>query len=99
MPERVVLLHGFGGTRHAWDGVAARLRPERYLPLALDLPGHGMMAGERPITFAGCVAHDGRVADRGAVDRLSEATTLLRGVADGLSEMTTVTFQRTRPAQ
>jgi 2-succinyl-6-hydroxy-2,4-cyclohexadiene-1-carboxylate synthase len=57
VPERVVLLHGFGGTRHAWDGVAARLRPERYLPLALDLPGHGTMAGERPITFAGCVAH------------------------------------------
>jgi 2-succinyl-6-hydroxy-2,4-cyclohexadiene-1-carboxylate synthase len=57
VPERVVLLHGFGGTRHAWDGVAARLRPERYLPLALDLPGHGTMAGERPITFAACVAH------------------------------------------
>ena len=51
------MLHGFGGTGHAWDGVAARLRPERYLPLALDLPGHGTMGGERPITFAGCVAH------------------------------------------
>lgn len=56
MPESVVLLHGFGGTRRAWDGVAARLRPERYLPLALDLPGHGQAAdAERPITFAGCV--------------------------------------------
>ena len=50
-------MHGFGGTRHAWDGVAARLHPERYLPLALDLPGHGRMAGERPLTFATCVAH------------------------------------------
>jgi 2-succinyl-6-hydroxy-2,4-cyclohexadiene-1-carboxylate synthase len=57
VPETVVLLHGFGGTRHAWDGVAARLHPERYLPLALDLPGHGRMAAERPITFAACVAH------------------------------------------
>ncbi len=34
-----------------------RLDPERYLPLALDLPGHGEAAdAERPITFAGCVA-------------------------------------------
>ena len=58
MPESVVLLHGFSGTHRAWDGVVARLDPERYLPLALDLPGHGAAAdAERPITFAGCVAH------------------------------------------
>jgi 2-succinyl-6-hydroxy-2,4-cyclohexadiene-1-carboxylate synthase len=56
--ESVVLLHGFSGTRRAWDGVAARLRSERYLPLALDLPGQGEAAdAERPITFASCVAH------------------------------------------
>jgi 2-succinyl-6-hydroxy-2,4-cyclohexadiene-1-carboxylate synthase len=36
----------------------AQLDPERYLPLALDLPGHGAAAdAERPITFPGCVAH------------------------------------------
>jgi 2-succinyl-6-hydroxy-2,4-cyclohexadiene-1-carboxylate synthase len=58
VPESVVLLHGFSGTRHAWDGVAERLPPERYLPRALDLPGHGEVAeAERPITFAGCVDH------------------------------------------
>jgi 2-succinyl-6-hydroxy-2,4-cyclohexadiene-1-carboxylate synthase len=34
------------------------LPAERYLPLALDLPGHGEAAcGSRPITFDGCVAH------------------------------------------
>jgi 2-succinyl-6-hydroxy-2,4-cyclohexadiene-1-carboxylate synthase len=58
VPESVVLLHGFSATHHAWDGVVARLDPERYLPLALDLPGHGEHADrERPITFAGCVEH------------------------------------------
>ncbi len=58
MPENVVLLHGFGGTHRAWDGVVALLDPERYLPLAIDLPGHGEHAdAARPITFAGCVAH------------------------------------------
>ena len=57
-PESVVLLHGFAGTRRAWDGVAACLSPERYRPLALDLPGHGEYAdAERPISFAGCVEH------------------------------------------
>lgn len=57
MPQSVVLLHGFSGTRRAWDGVVARLDRERYRPLALDLPGHGEAgACEPPITFAGCVA-------------------------------------------
>lgn len=58
MPESVVLLHGFSGTRRAWDGAIALLDRERYRPLALDLPGHGeaATADERPITFAGCVA-------------------------------------------
>jgi 2-succinyl-6-hydroxy-2,4-cyclohexadiene-1-carboxylate synthase len=58
MARSVVLLHGFSGTHRAWDGVIAALDPERYLPLALDLPGHGREAdAERPISFAGCVAH------------------------------------------
>jgi 2-succinyl-6-hydroxy-2,4-cyclohexadiene-1-carboxylate synthase len=57
VPETIVMLHGFGGTHRAWDGVAAALDPERYRPLAIDLPGHGGAANvERPITFAGCVA-------------------------------------------
>jgi 2-succinyl-6-hydroxy-2,4-cyclohexadiene-1-carboxylate synthase len=54
--ETLVLLHGFGGTRHAWDGVIARLDPQRYRPLALDLPGHGAAASlKRPVTFDACV--------------------------------------------
>jgi 2-succinyl-6-hydroxy-2,4-cyclohexadiene-1-carboxylate synthase len=58
VPESVVLLHGFSGTRRAWDGVAARLSPESYMAVALDLPGHGEAAeAPRPITFAGCVEH------------------------------------------
>lgn len=57
MPEPLVLLHGFSGTRHAWDGVADALDRERYLPVALDLPGHGEQSdAPRPITFEGCVA-------------------------------------------
>jgi 2-succinyl-6-hydroxy-2,4-cyclohexadiene-1-carboxylate synthase len=55
--ENLVLLHGFGGTRHAWDGVVGHLPAERYRPLALDLPGHGQQAdAPRPITFDGCVS-------------------------------------------
>jgi 2-succinyl-6-hydroxy-2,4-cyclohexadiene-1-carboxylate synthase len=58
VPETVVLLHGFASTHCAWDGVLERLDPERYRPLALDLPGHGEQAdAERPISFAGCVEH------------------------------------------
>ncbi len=58
MPESLVLLHGFGGTRRAWDGVVAQLPAERYRVFAIDLPGHGEAAGApHPITFAGCVEH------------------------------------------
>jgi 2-succinyl-6-hydroxy-2,4-cyclohexadiene-1-carboxylate synthase len=56
MAETVVLLHGFAGTRRAWDLVADRLDPERYRPLALDLRGHGDARDARPITFADCAA-------------------------------------------
>jgi 2-succinyl-6-hydroxy-2,4-cyclohexadiene-1-carboxylate synthase len=55
--EDVVLLHGFGGTRHAWAGVEKHLPAERYRSLALDLPGHGEQGdAHSPITFAKCVA-------------------------------------------
>ena len=56
MSETLVLLHGFSGTHRAWDGVIERLDPQRYRPLALDLPGHGAAAGHPwPITFQACV--------------------------------------------
>lgn len=58
MPESLVLLHGFASTSRLWDAVIAHLPPERYSPLALDLPGHGSEAqAPPPITFEGCVSH------------------------------------------
>ena len=56
MPETLVLLHGFGGTRRAWDPVVPELDPETYRPLALDLRGHGDRAAVRPISFDACAA-------------------------------------------
>lgn len=51
-----MLLHGFAGTHRAFDGVVEQLSPERYLPLALDLPGHGAhWSARRPLTFESCV--------------------------------------------
>lgn len=55
IPETVVLLHGFAGTRHMWDPVVAHLDAQRYRPLALDLPGHGEAASDPgPITLQHC---------------------------------------------
>jgi 2-succinyl-6-hydroxy-2,4-cyclohexadiene-1-carboxylate synthase len=56
VPTTVVLLHGFAGTRRAWDPVVERLDAERYTPLAPDLRGHGDARGARPVTFEACVA-------------------------------------------
>lgn len=36
----LVLLHGFGGSHHVWDGVRAALPPSQHT-IAYDLPGHG----------------------------------------------------------
>lgn len=57
MSESVVLLHGFGGTSRAFDGVVGALDHERYRPIPLDLPGHGSLSRdiEAPITFQSCV--------------------------------------------
>ncbi len=58
MAQTLVLLHGFSGTRRAWDGVIAHIDAQRYTPLALDLPGHGSAAHEgETISFEGCLAH------------------------------------------
>ena len=56
VPATVVLLHGFAGTRRAWDPVVQRLDPERYTPLAPDLRGHGDARDARPVSFDACVA-------------------------------------------
>lgn len=54
--QSVVMLHGFGGTGRAFDGVIAALAPERYTPIALDLPGHGSQSSpDEPITYERCV--------------------------------------------
>lgn len=52
--DEIVLLHGFGGTGHAWDPVREQLDPARYRSLAPDLRGHGRRARLRPVTFDGC---------------------------------------------
>ncbi|MCB1425379.1 MAG: alpha/beta fold hydrolase [Zhengella sp.] len=39
--EPLVLLHGFGGSHHVWEPVAAALAARR-LVLTPDLPGHGL---------------------------------------------------------
>jgi 2-succinyl-6-hydroxy-2,4-cyclohexadiene-1-carboxylate synthase len=69
VPEELVLLHGFAGTRRAWDQLAGRLAAERYRPLALDLPGHGPAAdaGEVPSMRAAVVSVLGAAPERFAL--------------------------------
>ncbi|MHB1809026.1 MAG: alpha/beta fold hydrolase [Solirubrobacteraceae bacterium] len=53
--EPVVMLHGFAGTRAAFEDVSASLDPVRFAPFALDLPGHGSHGGLLRADFASCV--------------------------------------------
>lgn len=50
----VLLLHGGGQTRHAWDATATRLALAGFLAVAIDQRGHGDSAWipERAYTFA-----------------------------------------------
>ena len=41
----VVLVHGLGGDRHAWDDTAAKLA-KTHTVIAVDLPGHGAAPAE-----------------------------------------------------
>lgn len=45
-----VLLHGFTGSATAWEPVLEGLRAAGRRPVAVDLPGHGVRAGERDPT-------------------------------------------------
>ncbi len=43
----VLLLHGGGQSRHAWDATAQRLHARGYLAAAYDARGHGIVTGTR----------------------------------------------------
>jgi 2-succinyl-6-hydroxy-2,4-cyclohexadiene-1-carboxylate synthase len=57
VPTPVVFLHGFAATARHWDRVVAALRPERWIPLALDL------ADADPLTPDGVSSLVGRSCD------------------------------------
>ncbi|WMS44090.1 alpha/beta fold hydrolase [Acuticoccus sp. MNP-M23] len=51
----LVLIHGFGGDRLAWSGLAGPLSRQRRT-LAFDLPGHGAAAAWSPVPNAAAAA-------------------------------------------
>ncbi|MGZ6695626.1 MAG: alpha/beta fold hydrolase [Solirubrobacteraceae bacterium] len=55
-PATVVLLHGFAGTKRAWDPVRERIDAQRYRSVAVDLRGHGAAGAARPVTSDACAA-------------------------------------------
>ena len=64
VPALVLLLHGVGGGRQAWDdacmgagqGSGARLAAAGYSAVAIDFPGYGLSAALQPLTLAGMAA-------------------------------------------
>jgi 2-succinyl-6-hydroxy-2,4-cyclohexadiene-1-carboxylate synthase len=50
MSPTLVLLHGFTHTGQSWDALAGAL-PQRYLPLAPDIRGHGAASGSVPVNL------------------------------------------------
>jgi len=92
----LVLLHGVGHRRQAWDAVMDRLTPHREV-IAADLPGHGEsgpMATDRPVTDVLSRALLGLLDDLG-LDRPHIAGNSLGGrialEAAGLGRAATVT--------
>jgi 3-oxoadipate enol-lactonase len=51
-----VLLHGVGGGREAWNGVAPTLARRGWNVAAVDLPGYGLSSAIAPYTLAGMSA-------------------------------------------
>jgi 2-succinyl-6-hydroxy-2,4-cyclohexadiene-1-carboxylate synthase len=65
MRDALVLLHGFTQTRQSWRRTVAALAGGRYRALVPDLPGHGLAAARRPVSFAACTAYVRALASDG----------------------------------
>ncbi|HEX6657518.1 MAG TPA: alpha/beta fold hydrolase [Ilumatobacter sp.] len=61
--EQVVLLHGLGGSRTAWEPQLAALADAGYRAAAWDMPGYGASALIEPVTFAALADAVGRWLD------------------------------------
>ena len=77
----LVLLHGIGHRRQAWDAVLGRLTPHRDV-IAVDLPGHGesppLTPGGRPVLDA-MLTEVTRLLDELGLDRPHVAGNSLGG--------------------
>jgi 2-succinyl-6-hydroxy-2,4-cyclohexadiene-1-carboxylate synthase len=64
----LLLLHGFTGTRHAWDHLQPWLR-SRFAVVAPDLPGHGESPCDPEVTFEATLASLLRLLDSLGLER------------------------------
>jgi 3-oxoadipate enol-lactonase len=60
---QVILLHGLGGSRTAWEPQLAALAESGYRAAAWDMPGYGASAAIEPLTFPMLVEAVGRWLD------------------------------------
>ncbi|MDQ2728136.1 MAG: alpha/beta fold hydrolase [Actinomycetota bacterium] len=79
--EPLLLLHGFGHSRRAWDPVMSRLAAERDV-IAIDMPGFGASRWPKgsPFGIDTVVAHIGAFLESIGVDRPHVAGNSLGGV-------------------
>jgi pimeloyl-ACP methyl ester carboxylesterase len=75
----VVLLHGGGQTRHAWEGTARELALAGWNAVTIDLRGHG----ESDWSEGGDYRHDDFAADTTAISRSFETPPVLVGASLG----------------
>jgi 3-oxoadipate enol-lactonase len=102
--EQVILLHGLGGSRIAWEPQLAALAESGYRAAAWDMPGYGASAAIEPLTFAALAEAVGRWldvlgAESAHVVGLSLGGMLAQHVALGMSErVRSLTLLDTSPA-
>lgn len=92
----VVLLHGGGQTRHAWDETARRIASEGMRAVTVDLRGHGESAwvDSKRYGFAD-FAEDAAAVFRQVADKFHAAPSAVGASLGGLSAMTAeVRFRR-----
>lgn len=59
----VLLLHGVGGGRQAWESTGPMLAAAGFLAVAVDFPGYGLSASIQPYDLAGMAAAVVRLVD------------------------------------
>jgi peroxiredoxin len=91
----VLMLHGGGQTRHAWDATAKALASRGWRPVTVDLRGHGQSTHPRPPAYA---LDDFAEDVRALIAQLAQPAVVIGASLGGMAALLALTEPTPAPA-